>query len=203
MLINLYIIVNYVIMPGSVFKHLGLFLLMYLLCSSPAQSQRQLAIENAKKFKRITYYPGDLIRFQTVESKDRINGMIEAITDSTIIIIKTLNIPYKDGSSAISTFRDHIPLRMIRAVYPQDQSTWYQFRNIFYAGTIIGGTGLIGVSIANSLIENQVPDFNSLTIVAGIMTAGLAVRYLGRNKYRIGKKWELKSIILLQKRPQQ
>lgn len=190
-------------MPGSVYARLGLFLLLCLFSSTPARCQRQLSLENTKKFKRITYYPGDLIRFQTVENKDRINGIIEAITDSTIIIVKTLTIPYKDGSSSVSTFRDHIPLRMIHAVYPQDQSTWYQFRNIFYAGTIIGGTGLIGVSIANSLIENQVPDFNSLTIVAGIMTAGLAVRYLGRNKYKIGKKWKLKPMNLLRDRPRQ
>ncbi len=185
-------------MPGSIRTYWGFLLL--LLLSLPALGQRQLALENAKRFKRIVFYPGDAIRFQVVDSKDRVNGIIEAITDSSIIIVKTVTLSYVNGNS-ISTYRDQIPLRMIRAIYPPDQTAWYQFRNMFYAGTIIGGSGLITVSIANSLIESQVPDFNSLAIVAGIMTTGLAVRYIGRNRYKIGKKWKLKAMPILSKKP--
>lgn len=167
-----------------------LFLSITLCITLPAWGQKHLALENVRKFKRITYGPGDLIRFQVLDDKTRYHGIIESVNDSLLIIVTEVKTPGKGGA----TYRDYVPINNIRTILPIKKGYWEYFRRMYYAGTMASGSALIGIGVANGIIEHQTPDFDSMVIVTGLMTSGLIVRYIGRDKYKIKKRWRLRAI---------
>ena len=59
---------------------------------------------------------------------------------------------------------------------------------------MVGGGVLILITAANTLLEDQEPDGNSILIATGILVSGFAVKYIGRDKYKVGKKWRIRAM---------
>ncbi len=172
----------------------GFFLLLLsILCSFQAYSQKVLALENPARFKRIIFKPGDYIRFGTDDSQARFSGTIESIDDSVVVIVKVVTVE-NEGDATNNVFRDYVPIREITKVYNPDQGWWYYFRNMYSGTAMIGGGVLILGSIFNSWVLDSPPDPSSIILASSIYASGLIVRYLGRNKYKIGKRWKLRAM---------
>ena len=171
-------------------------LLLYVLllaCCLPAFSQKYLALEHNKRFKRIIFKPGDYVRFQTHDGEAKYSGIIEAVDDSTIVLVKVVQLENEDDATN-NVFRDYVPIKEIRAIYNGRPSYWKYFKRMYSGTAMVGGGLLIVITALNTLLENDVPDPNSLIITSAILTSGLIVRYIGRDKYKIGKKWSLRAM---------
>lgn len=167
-----------------------IFILCLCLWGGIACGQKYLSLENPKKFKRIIFQPGDYIRFQTRDGNARYHGTIEAVYDSVVVLVKTIKMA-NSGDATNNVFRDYVPLHEIQAVYNGKKSYGRYFRNMYAAAATIGGGALIGITSLNTLLERGKPDQTSLIIASGLLTSGLIVRYLGRNKWKIGNQWQL------------
>lgn len=168
-------------------------LTIVLITFTSAQAQKVLSLENPVKFKRILFQPGDYIRFGTDDSQAKFSGMIEAVDDSTVVIVKTVKIENK-GDATTNVFRDYVPISQITSVYEKDRNWWYFFRNMYAGTAIIGGGGLLLGTIINSIILDTPPDPSSIILASAVSASGLLIRYLGRNKYTIGKRWQLRAL---------
>lgn len=165
-------------------------LLSFILLSPSIFAQHVLSLEKRKSFKRVYLLPGDFIRFQ-VQGDDAVyHGYIGAVTKKDLIIVKNINLG-DDEEDALQVFKDYVPLENISIIYPSENNYWQYFKKMFYSGTMAGGSALVGIATVNSIIDKQTPDLNSLIIVSSMMAAGLGIRYTGRNKYKIGKRWQL------------
>lgn len=165
-------------------------LLSFTLLFHYLPAQNVLSLEKRKSFKRIYYLPGDFIRFQVHDDGAVYHGFIESVTQKDLVLVKSISLGNTDEDD-LQVFRDYVPLENISVIFPSEDHYWQYFRKMFYAGTMAGGSALIGIATVNSIIEKQTPDLGSLIIVSSIMTLGLGVRYTGRNKYKLGKKWQL------------
>lgn len=169
------------------------FLMIFSLTIAPIQAQKVLSLENPAKFKRILFQPGDYIRFGTDDTQAKFSGLIESVDDSVVVIVKTVKIE-NEGDATTNVFRDYVPIREITKVYEMDRNWWFFFRNMYSGTAIIGGGALILGTIINSIILDTPPDPNSIILASSVSASGLLVRYLGRNKYKIGKKWQLRAM---------
>lgn len=166
-----------------------------LFSGSQAYSQKVLSLENAKKFKRMIFSPGDFIRIEGNDSQARYSGYIESVNDSTVVLVKVVKIE-NEGDATNNVFRDYVPLKEIKAIYNGEKTYWQYFRNMYSGTAMVGGGILILITSANTLLENQEPDGSSILIATGILISGFIVRYIGRDKYKLGKKWQLKAMDL-------
>ncbi len=170
--------------------------LLFLLLSAlpaPLLSQKVLSLENPGRFKRIFFQPGDVIRFGTEDSQGKFSGVIEAVSDSVVVIVKVVKIE-NEGDATNNVFRDYVPIREITVVYNTRGNWWSAFRNMYAGAALVGGGALIGIGVVNSILENQPPDPGSLILAGSISASGLLMRSIGRNKYRIGKAWQLRAM---------
>ena len=119
-----------------------------------AGAQNFLALENASRFKRIIYYPGDVIKFQTQDGNTRYNGIIESVEDSVIVLLKVVKFA-NHGDATNTTYRDYVPIREIRTVFPTHANSWRTFRHAYYGSAMVAGGGLIAVTSINTLMEQQ------------------------------------------------
>lgn len=182
---------------------LVLTLLMLLLgLYLPVNGQNAIALENSKRAKRIIFYPGDLIRFKTTYSDQDFHGIIEGLNDSTLILVNLASADRDRTDQSHPYTRNFVPLADIKIVFPPYKTGWDKFRNLYYGSTMAGGSLTVTGSVIHSFIENQVPDLEGLAIVSGLMTSGLLLKYLGRNKYKVGKRWKLRAFSTsLEERP--
>ncbi|MEM7660317.1 MAG: hypothetical protein AAF399_29700 [Bacteroidota bacterium] len=156
------------------------------------QAQKLLSLENPKKFKRILFQPGDYIRFQGQDGQAKYEGIIESIDESFVVLVKSVQVDGSDQNSLL--YRDYVPISEIRAVINSRPSPWRTFRNGYYATAILGGGMFIGLTTINTLTQDTSPDPTTLIVATGLLTSGLALRYLGRDKFKIGKRWQLRAI---------
>ncbi|MEM8891145.1 MAG: hypothetical protein AAGD28_24420 [Bacteroidota bacterium] len=172
-----------------------ILLLSLFLCSSQLSAQKVLALENAKKFKRLFFKQGDFIRIEANDSQARYSGYIESVNDSSVVLVKIVKME-NEGDATNNVFRDYVPLSEIKAIYNGEKTYWHYFRNMYSGTAMVGGGVLILITSANTLLENQEPDASSILIATGILISGLAIRYIGRDKYKIGKRWKLRAMDL-------
>jgi len=152
-----------------------------------------LTLENAKRFKRIVFRPGDFIRFQTRDGRAQYNGQIESINDSSIVILKVIKMA-NEGDATNNVLRDYVPIREIGIVYNPYKTGWKTFKNMYSGSAMIGGGGLIIITALNAWLSDLTPDPSSILIATGILTSGFLIRYIGRDKYKLGDKWQLKTM---------
>ncbi|MFK7924506.1 MAG: hypothetical protein AB8H47_21295 [Bacteroidia bacterium] len=168
-----------------------------LSTSSSGQSLRApvkvLTLENVKRYKRVVFRPGDYIRFQTHDGRAQYNGQIESINDSSIVILKVIKLA-NEGDATNNVLRDYVPIREIDMVYNPNKTGWKTFKNMYSGSAMIGGGGLIVITALNALTSDLPPDPSSVLIATGILTSGFLVRYIGRDKYKLGDKWQLKTM---------
>lgn len=167
-----------------------LFLLIYL----PLQAQEQyLALENLRKYYRVSFRPGDEFAFKTFDSKAKFSGTLKSVNDSILVLIKT--IPLEDGGT--EKHEDAVPLEEIKSVYFVKDSYWQFFRSMYGGGATIGGAFLMGIAGFNHLTDRDGTrlDTRAMGIAAGIMLSGVIVFLAGGKKYKkLGDKWRLRSI---------
>ncbi|MEL6672994.1 MAG: hypothetical protein AAFR61_12410 [Bacteroidota bacterium] len=169
-----------------------LLFLVLVSTVSTAVSQQVLSLEHNRRFKRIVFKPGDYIRFQTHDSNAQYNGYVESVGDSILVLVKAVDV--REDVSQDDVFRDYIPIKEISVVYNGRKTYWRFFKNMYSGTAMIGGGILIAITTLNSIIEKEEPDPQSLIIAAGISFSGFLVRRIGRDKYKIGKKWSLTSL---------
>jgi hypothetical protein len=178
---------------NTLLMRIHFLLLLLLLTGYSLPAQKVLAVENVHRLKRITFQPGDFIRFQTRDSKARFNGVIETVTDSNLVIVRAVKME-NEGDATNTVFRDYVPLREIEMVYDPAKTYWKYFKNMYSGMAMIGGGMLITFTAVNSIAGDQVPDPTSVIIATGILTSGFIIRYIGRDKYRVGKRWTLRAM---------
>lgn len=169
--------------------------LCLLFCLTPAiaLAQKVLVLENPSRYKRIVFRPGDEIRFGTLDGNARYNGRIESVDDSVVVIVKVVRVE-NEGDATNNVFRDYVPIREIDVVYNGNRNWWYYFRNAYAGTAMIGGGILLGGITLNGILENQRPEPFALIFSASLSASGLLLRYAGRNKYRIGNRWQLRAM---------
>jgi len=156
--------------------------------------QKALAVENPRKFKRIYFYPGESIRFQTYDSKAKYQGRIVRVMDSTVVLAMKANFADAHGSGS-ETFRDYVPLKEIRLVYRRPTGSYGEYFRRMYAGTaMLSGSILITGTLVNSLVYERTPHLNSLFLAGSTLVSGLLVQALSRNKYRLNRNWRLRAM---------
>ncbi|MEM7369167.1 MAG: hypothetical protein AAF587_11255 [Bacteroidota bacterium] len=173
-------------------RYLLVYVFVLLFGTMPVLSQRILSLENPTKYKRHIFAPGDYIRFHTHDSGAKFSGIIEAIDDSVIVLVKQFRLDREDAHPRI--FRDYVPLSEIKAVYLNKPSFWGRLRHGFYRTTLVGGSVVIVGTAVNTLTGGGAPDPTFMILSTSILTSGLIVRYLGRDKFKLGKKWFLKAM---------
>lgn len=173
-------------------KKLLLLVILYAIALS-GFSQKILSVENPRKFKRIMYFPGDYIRFQGKDGKSSYHGLIEAVDDSMIVLIKSIK-QANSGDETTNTFRDYVPISEIGTVYNTEKTYWQYFKHMYSGTAMVAGGVLIGGTSVNTLLEQQTPKAESLLIATGILVSGLIVRYIGRDKYKIGNRWQIRAM---------
>ncbi|MDX2245305.1 MAG: hypothetical protein SF052_00905 [Bacteroidia bacterium] len=168
--------------------------LLFLITLS-GYSQKILAVENVNKLKRVKYFPGDYIRFQGHDGEAKYYGFIESVDDSMVVLVKSVKFA-NSGDETNNMYRDYVPLREIAAVYNTDKTYWRYFKNMYSATAMISGGVLIGGTSLNTLLENDTPDPQSLIIATGILFSGFIVKYIGRDKYKVGgnRKWQIRAM---------
>ncbi len=170
-----------------------LLLVISLLFMTSVPAQKVLAIENVYRMKRIIFQPGEFIRFQTHDGNSRYNGVIESVNDSMMVIVRSVKME-NEGDATNNLFRDYVPLREISVVYDPTQNYWKYFKNMYSGLAMIGGGMLLTFTAINSWTQDRAPDPGSVVIATSIMTSGFIVKYIGRDKFRIGKKWQIRSM---------
>ncbi|MEZ4827236.1 MAG: hypothetical protein R3C61_13310 [Bacteroidia bacterium] len=172
-------------------------ILVSLLCTLAFSGycQKILAVENVNKLKRIKYFPGDYIRFQGKDGDAKYYGIIESVDDSMVVLIKSVKFA-NAGDETNTLYRDYVPLSEIGTVYNTEKTYWRYFKNMYSATAMISGGVLIGGTSLNTLLENDTPDPQSIMIATGILFSGLIVRYIGRDKYKVGgnHKWQVRAM---------
>ena len=172
---------------------LFLFLIILLLVPGRICAQKVLALENYDRFKRIILYPGDNIRFKTFDSGSTYKGVIELVTDSTLVILKSVKVKGAKGTTR-QEFRDWVPISEIKTIYSNKNDYWRYFKNMYSVMAMAGGAMLLAGTAVNTLTSSAKPDESSVIIASAILLSGLAVRYIGRDKYKIGKRWQLRAM---------
>lgn len=162
------------------------------LLSTTIFAQKNLALENVNKFKRIIYQPGEPIRFQVVGDKKKYEGRIESVNDSMMVIVKSI-VMENEGDASNRVHRDYIRLQDIRAVYKRPQGSYGEFFYGMMAGGLTGA-GLMFVVIGpiDAGIAGADPINTNFFIGAGMLVTGLIMGIFKKRKHRVGRKWLIK-----------
>lgn len=167
------------------------------LLSSWAQSSDSLslslALENRRSGKQMVFEPGDLISIQLEGRDSKLIGTIEEVTDSQLVLIKRVELS-THGAEEYQLFRYHVRLSRIAVVYFTPSPGWRKFRRSYSATSLAGGGLIIGGATINTIVNDVTPKLSDLILSGGILVSGLALRYLGRDCYRLGKRWHLRVI---------
>lgn len=171
----------------------SLFLTILLSLPLYVQSQHVLLLSHVKKDKQVAFFIGDHIRLQLISDKSNRGGYIEAVTDSFIVLQKTISFQV-NGNTFQNQFRENIPLCNIRRVYKLRSDAWAVCRRVYYAGSVIVGSTLIGITILNTFIHFIPPPFGAFVFITGVLVSGLLIKYAGLDHYRIGKRWVVEAV---------
>ena len=164
-------------------------LIAFLMIADGIYAQKHLVLSHNRKGEHRIFRSGDLIRLQTTD-KQRYVGNIELVNDSVLIISQLIS--YKAIDKVVNNkFREIIPIKNIALVFKESDKLWDATRYGLYAGTVLAGSAIIGVSVANSLILGAAPPVGILIVISGVLFSGLMFKYLGRDQYKIGRKWKI------------
>lgn len=153
--------------------------------------QSALAVEHPGRLRRVTYHPGETLRFRGSDPYQRYHGQIEAVHDTTLVLSRRVQLP-GDAFSSSALVHDYIPLRDILIVYNDRPTAWRSFRYTYYASTLAGGSSILLAGSLNTLLLAEPPRMSQMAAAASILISGLIVRHLGRDRYRIGRGWQLR-----------
>ena len=150
-----------------------LFLLLCVMVSTSAFSQKIVAFDKLGKVKRIRYYPGEYISVKTI-TKHKIKGIITQINDSSFLV---------EGRE--------LTVDSIAVVYNTQTGMGCQLVSSIFLIPAIGYMPLITL---NGLINNDSPVFkqNQLHYGGGFIGIALLSNYLANRPFRMSRKRPLK-----------
>jgi hypothetical protein len=170
---------------------LSLFLLLLV---SHAFGQKFLAVENPGRFKRVLFKPGEAIRFQMDDGKAVYTGRIESISDSIMVIISSVVVE-NEGDATRSVQRDYVQISRISTVFRRpDKSDGTYLIRIISGGLMIFGSAMLVIIPVNSVTTGVDIEPGTMFLAGGMAAAGALLQLGVKNKYRIGKKWKVRSM---------
>jgi len=169
-------------------KRLSILILLIFLFSSFCFSQKYLILEKFGNVKsRTTFKIGDEIVFGLKNYKTLSVGIIENISDSSIVFINKDKVPINEISLVIvakgnnQRFRNSTLLKETSKTILKEVA----FSTLYYS-LIIGGLSAFETNYSDNNIRTNI-------IVAGTMIPLTSLIHLFRfRKYKIGNKWHLK-----------
>lgn len=177
--------------------HFICFLILIFNVRAFAQnSQKYLVLENARKYTRKVYSPGEEISFKTHDSKAKFSGRIVSVNDSVLVIVKVIKME-NEGDGTNNVYKDYVPLKEIAAVYYVKDKYWRFFRGMYAGTAMIGGVGMIGIAGLNYITDsNRTPiDKKGVQIAAGLAISGALVALFGGKNYKKLKgRWRLRAM---------
>lgn len=152
-------------------------LLLTIVWSEIAFSQRILLLDNKHKLKRYRFFEGDQIAFRTHGERFVIKGFIEHIADSSFIVNNT-SYPL----SLVSEIRDYNRYAAIRAVS----------RSAFIAIPPMAAITMLHRGLNTK--ESPLLDRNSLQVMGVFAGIGALLMPFNVRRYKTNKSWELRII---------
>ena len=137
--------------------------------------------------------PGEEMYLQAFEEKKKFAGQLETVTDSFLVLAREQEIP-DPADPRVIIILDTIPISKIFSIYANKRGSMGRFMQMYGSNAIAGGLLLMGGGGIMAAIENQRPDKTGFMIAGGIMVSGIIVKIFTRNKYRMGKKWQVKAM---------
>lgn len=170
----------------------SLLLLGCLLCVS-LSAQQFLLITHTKRDRELAYRPGDWIRLEARAGEEHYHGYIEQVNDSMLIITFEAEVS-TDLEEGVRSMRAFIPLDAISLVYDPQVSRWHRFKHAYTSAAIAGGGMIITGNIFNTLVNEVRPQLSQLISSTTILLSSTLVRAIGRDKYPIGRKWQVQAV---------
>ncbi|MCI4666827.1 MAG: hypothetical protein MRZ79_01605 [Bacteroidia bacterium] len=167
--------------------------LMFKLLAPNLKAQYVLSLENTRKFKRITFQEGDFMRFRVYGDKRDYNGNIQSISDSVLVIVKNVHVP-GENEEVIRTTKELIRISDISMVYYAPKTYGRSLRTGYYRSTLVTGGIFIATTSVRTLATGETPSRQEILMATGILSTGLLARFMGKDVYKIGRKWQLKSM---------
>jgi len=152
-------------------------ILLLLFITYKAQGQKILLLEKTKGLKRIRHYEGDPFAFRVDGNKYAIRGDIELILDYGIVVNGAV---YRfENISSVLNYKKYAVLRGLSkaGLYSVPPMLAY---TILHRGI--------------NTKESPLIDKNSLQVTGVVGGIGLVLWPFKVYKYRIGKKWQLRTI---------
>lgn len=155
---------------------IGLLIMLLVMCVS-ADAQKILLLEKTRKFKRIRHFVGDPFAFRLNDQSFAISGNIDHILDSAVVVDGEL---YAfENISMVLNYKKYAALRMIS-------------KSALYAVPPMLVITLLHRGINTK--EQPLLDRNSLQVMGVIGGIGLLLWPFKARKYRLGKKWQLRTL---------
>ena len=177
-------------------KAFVLFGIVLLVGIPRISAQNLLSVENPRALKRELYQPGDIFQFKTYGNSRWLEGYIDVVYDSSLVIRK--EIIYFDGAEERrEVTRDQIPFREIRYVKYNGRSRFNNFQKIYGISALGGGALLAGtvlINVATTSSNEREVDEGSLYLAGGMAASGLILLLTAKNKHRIGRRWIIRAM---------
>ena len=155
---------------------INLFVFIFLLTGS-VLAQNIFLLEKPGTIKNKKYYVGDQIKIRTIEKDTIIEGVINKIFDSVLII----------------DYNNEVRVSDIKMIYTKRWG-FNLLKGIFQ----LSGFAYLGISSINGLINNDKPILpkETLIISGGLIIAGFAMVPLANKRHIIDQeKWRVKTLI--------
>ncbi|TAE47236.1 MAG: hypothetical protein EAZ89_18440 [Bacteroidetes bacterium] len=153
---------------------LGLLLLLGTLSAQPC-----LSVEKSGGRSYLRFHIGDAIRILDQQGNIRY-GRIESLGDSSILL-----------SCADASWEDRVYLRDIYLIYDQRPTAWRRLRHGYSTAVNLTGGILVCSSVMGALLLDDPPQPADISLTGMLLISGAAVKALGRDKYRIGRRWRV------------
>ena len=166
------------------------FLLCF--CILPSFAQSQLVLSHASKGEKETYALGTPLRLQCAWQSNKVLGKVTRIEKDYFILTQEVSLDPHDPER-ITQFHERIATQDVLIIYPEPNLRLRRFQRMYTIGTMGIGGLLIGGTVLDAMMQEKTPNINTVGIATGILFSGLAVRYLGNKKIKLGKKWRLRA----------
>ncbi|RMG57795.1 MAG: hypothetical protein D6722_24400 [Bacteroidetes bacterium] len=142
----------------------------------------------------MVFRPGDWIRLEARAGEEHYHGYIESVSDSLLVLSFQAQVPGDVDGDDWRSMRAFVPIDGISMVYDPQASRWHRFKYDYAGATMVGGGMIIAGNVIGTLVNEQRPHLSQVVSSTLILLSGTLVRAIGRDKYPVGRKWQLEVI---------
>jgi len=165
--------------------------LLFCYCISPLLGQNTLELAHRKKGKVDTYELGTSLKLQCAWQSSKVMGELTRIEPDYFVLTREVALDPRDPEN-LTQYHERIAMDDVVFLYPEPNLHLRKFQRTYSMGAMVVGSLMIGGSIAEAMMNENPPKLTHIGIASGILFSGLVVRYFGRQKIRLGKKWRLR-----------